>query len=190
MPAMLQGMTREQAVMLLQKLQMQGYAPPAPGASGSYNVAAPSAASSTSTNNSGSNPEAYRNGFHSSSQSNGVGSAPQPQFADESFKVRRDDDGPFVYEPPSAGGSSRGNTSWSFSAQTQAQQQQQGMGGLYTYRGGGFAGSSPAFQINRYQSHAQTQPISRPKSGNRREQFDAMLDETLASRDLDREFCD
>jgi hypothetical protein len=120
MPAMLQGMTREQAVMLLQKLQMQGYtafpapnpyaappnryAPPAPGASGSYNVAAPSAASSTSTNNSGSNPEAYRNGFHSSSPSNGVGSAPQPQFADESFKVRRDDDGPFVYEPPSAGG--------------------------------------------------------------------------------------
>ncbi|KAJ7815363.1 hypothetical protein B0H14DRAFT_3745888 [Mycena olivaceomarginata] len=217
MPAMLQGMTREQAVMLLQKLQMQGYtafpapnpyaappnryAAPAPSASGSYNVAAPSAASSTSTNNSGSSPEAHRNGFNSSSPINGVASAPQPQFADESLKVRRDDDGPFGYEPPSAWGSSRGNTSSSFSPfspdpnqKTQAQQEQQGMGGLYAYGGGGFAGSPPAFQINRYQSSAQTQPISRPKSGsarereNRREQFDAMLDETLARRDLDREF--
>ncbi|KAF7352151.1 hypothetical protein MVEN_01178300 [Mycena venus] len=71
------------------------------------------------------------------------------------------------------------------------------------YGGGGFAGSPPAFQINRYQSHAQTQPISRPNSGSaargvvddrerersRGEEFDAMhdLNGTLASLDLDRE---
>ncbi|KAJ7694036.1 hypothetical protein B0H14DRAFT_3530858 [Mycena olivaceomarginata] len=113
MPAMLQGMTREQAVMLLQKLQMQGYTR-VPCAQ-PIRRPAEQRRQQHQHQHSGSNPEAYRNGFHSSSPSNGVGSAPQPQFADESFKVRRDDDGPFVYEPPSAGGSSRGNTSWSFS---------------------------------------------------------------------------
>ncbi|KAJ7455876.1 hypothetical protein FB451DRAFT_639523, partial [Mycena latifolia] len=69
--------------------------------------------------------------------------------------------------------------------------------------GGGFAGSPPAFQINRYQAHpqAQTQPISRPNSGSAarssgerereraHEEFDSMhdLNGTLASLDLDRE---
>ncbi|KAJ7871810.1 hypothetical protein B0H14DRAFT_201814 [Mycena olivaceomarginata] len=62
--------------------------------------------------------------------------------------------------------------------------------------GGGFAGSPPVFQVNRYTSHAQTQPISRPNSGSARSvgggvasEFDAMhdLNGTLASLDLDRE---
>ncbi|KAJ7914223.1 hypothetical protein B0H13DRAFT_2463143 [Mycena leptocephala] len=53
--------------------------------------------------------------------------------------------------------------------------------------GGGFAGSPPAFQINRYQSrHAQTQPISRSAREHRGEEFDALhdLNGTLASLDL------
>ncbi|KAJ7746094.1 hypothetical protein B0H14DRAFT_2637045 [Mycena olivaceomarginata] len=63
--------------------------------------------------------------------------------------------------------------------------------------GGGFSESPPAFQINRYTSHAQTQPILRPNSGSARSigggggvasEFDAMhaLNGTLASLDLDR----
>ncbi|KAJ7701257.1 hypothetical protein B0H14DRAFT_3173676 [Mycena olivaceomarginata] len=62
--------------------------------------------------------------------------------------------------------------------------------------GGGFSESPPAFQINRYTSHAQTQPILRPNSGSARSigggggvasEFDAMhdLNGTLASLDLD-----
>ncbi|KAJ7841993.1 hypothetical protein B0H14DRAFT_2586553 [Mycena olivaceomarginata] len=57
--------------------------------------------------------------------------------------------------------------------------------------GGGFAGSPPAFQVNRYQRHAQ--PISRPNSGSARRgggefELDAMhdLNGTLASLDLDQ----
>ncbi|KAJ7922266.1 hypothetical protein B0H13DRAFT_1707790 [Mycena leptocephala] len=99
-PQMLQGMTQEQAIMLLQNFGMQGYAtfpvhqqgapnayaPPPNGynapaptnananANGGY---APVAASSNSNNgsNNGNGADAYRNGgFHSSSPSNSNGS--------------------------------------------------------------------------------------------------------------------
>ncbi|KAJ7935017.1 hypothetical protein B0H13DRAFT_1854724 [Mycena leptocephala] len=69
--------------------------------------------------------------------------------------------------------------------------------------GGGFAGSQPAFQNNRYQSNQHrpaTQPISHPNSGSARgagggqkdsrvggKEFDVFHDGTLASLDLDRE---
>ncbi|KAJ7681933.1 hypothetical protein DFH06DRAFT_284411 [Mycena polygramma] len=305
-PAMLQGMTQEQAIALLQKFGM-GYGPfPAPNPyaappnvvnGGGYLPSAPSpsnanqnggsygpAPGSSNNSNSGSNngAEAYRNGFHSTSPSNGNlaeacnnnananAHAPQPQFTDESLKVRHDD-GPFGYTPrayevpaPTGSSSSAGSSFSPFSPdpnghQPQQQQQQQPqIGGLYAaaellgkrrdsyasstpyglaaglphpsksyapgffpvqpaltpvnggahrkmsgsgsptrggYGGGGFAGSPPSFQINRYQSHAQTQPISRPNSGSARgvglsgEEFDAMhdLNGTLASLDLDRE---
>ncbi|KAF8145484.1 hypothetical protein K438DRAFT_544922 [Mycena galopus ATCC 62051] len=66
-------------------------------------------------------------------------------------------------------------------------------GGYGSGGGGGFTGrgSPPAFQVNRYQSHAQ--PISRPNSGSARRGggefgLDAMhdLNGTLASLDLDQ----
>ncbi|KAJ6560033.1 hypothetical protein B0H19DRAFT_108122 [Mycena capillaripes] len=332
-PAMLEGMTHEQAIALLQKFGMQGYAPsppnayasvangyaapvPAPNANvnasasangGSYGPGPGPASSASSSNNiasSGSNgAEALRNGFHSSSPSNSkssiaetytnasasasAGGAPQPQFTDESLKVRRDE-GPFGYPqrasyevpPPAPTGGSSSFSPFSpdpnqplHQGQAQQQhhqqhqphhQQQQGMSGLYAAaellgkrrdsyagayghpgglphpsksyapgffpvppalqtpvghghgangggkisgsgsptRGGYGAGSPPAFQVNRYQSHAQTQPISRPNSGSARsvgagvgergvggDEFDAMhdLNGTLASLDLDRE---
>ncbi|KAJ7803292.1 hypothetical protein B0H14DRAFT_3884152 [Mycena olivaceomarginata] len=64
-------------------------------------------------------------------------------------------------------------------------------GGYGGGEGDGFAGSPPAFQVNRYQRHAQ--PISRPNSGSARRGggefgLDAMhdLNGTLASLDLDQ----
>ncbi|KAJ7931826.1 hypothetical protein B0H13DRAFT_2523316 [Mycena leptocephala] len=162
-PAML-----EQAVMLLQMqgyavfpapnsytAPLNGYAAPAPSASANYNVAVQNAASSSGSSNSGGSPQAYRNGFHSSSLSNssvseaynGVGSATHPQFAAEEF-LR--DDGPFWYEavqPSSAGRSSSGNTSSSFSPpspdlnqKTQAQQQQYPAAELLEKRRDSYAG--------------------------------------------------
>ncbi|KAJ7798122.1 hypothetical protein B0H14DRAFT_3492881 [Mycena olivaceomarginata] len=62
---------------------------------------------------------------------------------------------------------------------------------VWGWGGDGFAGSPPAFQVNRYQRHAQ--PISRPNSGSARRGggefgLDAMhdLNGTLASLDLDQ----
>ncbi|KAJ7892266.1 hypothetical protein B0H14DRAFT_3688419 [Mycena olivaceomarginata] len=320
-PAMLEGMAHEQAVMLLQKFQMQGYAvfpsapayaPPAPASNGvngysgggnanasggSYRVGAP--------NGSGGNAngaEAYRNGFHSSSPSNGNVSVSEA-YGGGGGKAclgrgggdvwvsavrgratcrRRRRSGAAVAVAGAAAIARRRARSRGFSPDPnqhqpyghghghqhqQSQHQGQGpIGGLYVAAemlgkrrdsyagyghgqlllphpskaytpgffpvahalqmlvaggtgspsgwgrararargarraggygdGGGFSESPPAFQINRYTSHAQTQPILRPNSGSARSigggggvasEFDAMhdLNGTLASLDLD-----
>ncbi|KAK6991777.1 hypothetical protein R3P38DRAFT_228492 [Favolaschia claudopus] len=124
-PAMLEGMTHEQAVALLQKFQLQGIsafisAPPPPPAmvNGGY---APAGAGVNGAGNGNGNggapvPEAYRNGYHAPSPSageaahgvnggsNGQQQHPQqqqqqqPHFTDESRKMRRGgEEGPFGY---------------------------------------------------------------------------------------------
>ncbi|KAJ7835840.1 hypothetical protein B0H14DRAFT_3706263 [Mycena olivaceomarginata] len=240
-PAMLEGMTHEQAVMLLQKFQMQdyavfssalAYAPPAPAsnavygysggvngggggnanASGSYSVGAP--------NGSGGNTigaEAYRNGFHTSSPSNGNVSVSEAYdggegkacFTNESLKVRRGEEvEPFGYPqrgackvPASASGSSSHSaTTSSFSpfSPDPTQHQLYGHGHGHQHQQSQHQGQGPigGLYMDRYTSHAQTQPILRPNSGSARSigggggvvsEFDVMhdLNGTLGSLDLD-----
>ncbi|KAJ6464526.1 hypothetical protein C8R45DRAFT_501390 [Mycena sanguinolenta] len=119
-PAMLEGMTHDQAVALLQKFQMQGFAalsnPPAsanpyPPQSNPYSASA-GASGSYGGANGNTSPEAYRNGFHSSSPSNGnvvadaynvnnSANGGAPHFTDEALKMRRGEEAPFGY--PSRG---------------------------------------------------------------------------------------
>ncbi|KAJ7856815.1 hypothetical protein B0H14DRAFT_707194 [Mycena olivaceomarginata] len=240
-PAMLEGMTHEQAVMLLQKFQMQdyavfssalAYAPPAPAsnavygysggvngggggnvnASGSYSVGAP--------NGSGGNTigaEACRNGFHTSSPSNGNVSVSEAYdrgegkacFTNESLKVRRGEEvEPFAYPqrgackvPASASGSSSHSaTTSSFSpfSPDPTQHQLYGHGHGHQHQQSQHQGQGPigGLYMDRYTSHAQTQPILRPNSGSARSigggggvvsEFDVMhdLNGTLGSLDLD-----
>ncbi|KAJ7790776.1 hypothetical protein B0H14DRAFT_3568718 [Mycena olivaceomarginata] len=212
-PAMLEGMTHEQAVMLLQKFQMQdyavfssalAYAPPAPAsnavygysggvngggggnanASGSYSVGAP--------NGSGGNTigaEAYRNGFHTSSPSNGNVSVSEAYdggegkacFTNESLKVRRGEEvEPFGYPqrgackvPASASGSSSHSaTTSSFSpfSPDPTQHQLYGHGHGHQHQQSQHQGQGPigGLYVDRYTSHVQTQPILRPNSGSAR----------------------
>ncbi|KAJ7241513.1 hypothetical protein B0H12DRAFT_43935, partial [Mycena haematopus] len=123
-PAMLEGMTHDQAVALLQKFQMQGFAafpasayppPPLPssssngysapaGGAGGYSAPASGGGGYSGANGSANghgSPEAYRNGFHSSSSPSNSNDAytanAAPHFTDESLKVRRGEEAPFGY---------------------------------------------------------------------------------------------
>ncbi|KAJ7127608.1 hypothetical protein C8R44DRAFT_873440 [Mycena epipterygia] len=114
-PAMLNGMMQEQAIMLLQKFSMQVYVP-APNAYAALSSSAAYAAPSSSNAyaapapvNGGSSvqPPSGSSGAADGASVSGSGSrnAPQPQFTEESLKVRRDE-GPFGY--PQRASSSRG----------------------------------------------------------------------------------
>ncbi|KAJ7746416.1 hypothetical protein B0H14DRAFT_3514320 [Mycena olivaceomarginata] len=197
-PAMLEGMTHEQAVMLLQKFQMQDYAvfssalvyaPPAPASNAVYGYSGGVNGGGGGNANASGSYSAYRNGFHASSPSNGNVSVSEAYdggegkacFTNESLKVRRGEEvEPFGYPqrgackvPASASGSSSHSaTTSSFSPFSPDPNQHQlyGHGHGHQHQQSQHQGQGPigGLYVDRYTSHVQTQPILRPNSGSAR----------------------
>ncbi|KAJ7878933.1 hypothetical protein B0H13DRAFT_2543999 [Mycena leptocephala] len=184
-PAMMQGMTHEQAIMLLQKFQMQ--VPNQQGQQQQTQKEQPQQQKQgmgglyAAAEFLGKRRDSYTGHEHGAPYSAHTAGLPHPSkaYAPGFFPVP-----PTLQTPVGANGGG-GKMGMVMGSGSGSPTRGGGYGG-----GGGFAGSPPAFQINCYQSHhAQTHPISRSAREHRGEEFDALhdLNGTLASLDLDRE---
>ncbi|KAJ7816105.1 hypothetical protein B0H13DRAFT_2380614 [Mycena leptocephala] len=190
-PVMMQGMTHEQAIMLFQKFQMQ--VPNQQGQQQQTQKEQPQQQKQgmgglyAAAEFLGKRRDSYAGHEHGAPYSAHTAGLPHPSkaYVPGFFPVP-----PTLQTPVGAnGGGGKMGMGMGMGSGSGSPTRGGGYGG-----GGGFAGSPPAFQINRYQSHhAQTHPISRSARKHRGE-FDALhdLNGTLASLDLhcerEREF--